>query len=495
MKKSILFFTIWATALAGFKLNAQSYQGLTGNFAGVNSLLENPANAADSRYRFDFNFFSVNFLVGSNAYYLNKNKIFSSSGSGFQEGVDYTRNTSDENKNFWMNADILGPSFMMNLNKKSGFGITTRFRTLFNVDNLSNSSFKLIGEDSVGGAFNLAESNLKASFLSFADVGFTYGRVFVDDGRNLFKGGFTLKYYIGVSAGSLNVSNFNATYNSNNNMDSAYLQSSSNGSLNLNYASNIDNFKNGNPFSDMGNKAGKNGFGLDIGFVYERHPSGYYDKDDAITTKWLNSNEKIPYKYKVSVSVTDIGLSNMQFNNSTNAASYILPARKTYLSELNVQNSDPNSSLTMDQYVDSLQKKGILKKNTTSSTFSVALPTVVHVNFDWHAYGRIFINADALISTMGSMSSKPAVHYISTYTLAPRIEMKWLGLYFPFSYNVQKEFNSGFAFRFGPLYVGSGSIISNLVKSNVSNADFYLGLNLPIYRKNNVIESSPPAKP
>src|SRR5688572_32103032 len=47
-------------------VRSQDYPGYrAGNYTGVNGVFFNPANIADSRYRFDFNLFSMNSFVGN----------------------------------------------------------------------------------------------------------------------------------------------------------------------------------------------------------------------------------------------------------------------------------------------------------------------------------------------------------------------------------------------------------------------------------------------
>jgi outer membrane protein OmpA-like peptidoglycan-associated protein len=47
--------------------------------------------------------------------------------------------------------------------------------------------------------------------------------------------------------------------------------------------------------------------------------------------------------------------------------------------------------------------------------------------------------------------------------------------------NIQKQLNWGLGFRVGPLFAGSGSVISNMLKSNLRNIDAHIGLSVPIY--------------
>ena len=69
MKNKILYaFTFFCLNF----VNAQSYFGyLNDNYAGVHSVLNNPANIVDSRYRADINLFSFSGLATNDYYSVN----------------------------------------------------------------------------------------------------------------------------------------------------------------------------------------------------------------------------------------------------------------------------------------------------------------------------------------------------------------------------------------------------------------------------------------
>jgi outer membrane protein OmpA-like peptidoglycan-associated protein len=73
-------------------------------------------------------------------------------------------------------------------------------------------------------------------------------------------------------------------------------------------------------------------------------------------------------------------------------------------------------------------------------------------------------------------------NYITTFTVTPRLEKKWFSIYSPVSYNVQGQLAWGAGARLGPLFVGSGSVLSSLFKNRIQHADVHIGITVPIFQ-------------
>src|SRR2546423_324903 len=115
MRKILSFISMIAVCLSSF---AQSYPGYnTCNYTGVNGAFFNPANIADSRYRWDVNLFSVNTTIANDYASIktsNVSKILKQ-----DSNIDsFITRTGVANANLFFNVDIFGPSFMVNINKK-----------------------------------------------------------------------------------------------------------------------------------------------------------------------------------------------------------------------------------------------------------------------------------------------------------------------------------------------------------------------------------------
>ena len=134
MKKYLLITIMLIVSLPA---KAQSYIGyLTDNYSGVNGVIANPANIADSRFKTDIN------LIGASAFFANDylGVGFSDlTSSNFEYDTDAKLSLSNNN-NFSGTVDVLGPSFMFNVGKKSSIAIFTRARTVISGNEFNGKS-------------------------------------------------------------------------------------------------------------------------------------------------------------------------------------------------------------------------------------------------------------------------------------------------------------------------------------------------------------------
>jgi outer membrane protein OmpA-like peptidoglycan-associated protein len=439
------------------------------NYIGVNGIVSNPASIAASRYKVHVNLVTANAYAGSNAYDFNSKKFFKFQFKNWAEGTDYRKDTSNQIKNAWANTDILGPSFLINLKTKGALGFTTRFRTIVNADNFSSGAFSLFGSyDPATFGINYNEKQVNVNASSFADVGITYAKILKHRGKTLLKGGFTMKYIKGISSASMRVDSININIQDLNTIQKL------NGGGSLLYADNIDRLTQTGASTDFISelKKGSGTFGLDLGLVYE-HRSGKFDPKYG-TLKSLYRT--IPYDFRWSISVTDLAFAPVKYTSGTQSAYYTLSADNVDKDTFSLRGQ------SSDVYIQRLQNSYLLSKQEANEAFEMALPTTIRTNFDYHVSTYFFVNADAMISIRGPKSEKIGNHYISTFSLTPRFEKQWYTVYSPVSYDIRKQLNWGAGFRVGPLFAGSGSVLSNLIKTDFRNADAHIGLSVPIYQ-------------
>ena len=430
------------------------------NYAGVNGLLLNPGLLADSKFKVNVNLFSVSVLGGNNAYEMDRSRLFGLHFSNFSEGNGYYKSTNTDYKYLYVNADFLGPSAMITLDSKDGLGLITRMRVIGNEYNLSNSLFQLLGSNPDPNFHNvdITSRSLQTKINAFAEAGISYGRVLVRKPHHELKIGVTGKYIYGLAYGSLSSGEMLV------NIDPANNIAKLNADATAQYSNNLDN-TSGTSFSDaLKHQAGK-GWGLDVGLVYEWRPNN---------VGWL-SLEQTPYRLRLGVSITDLG--NVNYTNSANGQTYTMTAAGQNASELEMQSGE-----TYSQYFTRLKTDGLVTANGGPSTITVKLPTALHVNADYHVYKRLFIDGDVLLN-MVAATSPVSPNYITTMTLTPRLEKKWVSIYSPVSYNAQGLLNWGAGIRFGPLFVGSGTVLSSLLKQRIQTADVHAGLTIPIFAR------------
>lgn len=463
---------------------AQNFTGYQyNNYQTVGGAIFNPANIANSRYKFDINLFSVNAAGGTNAYNVKRSSLFKMNFSDWVEGKDFYKVKNGKDKNAFTNFDLIGPSLMWSIDQKNSVAITTRVRGLANERNLDNSVFQLVGNSNPDFFnTNLSLNNFRSNVHGFADVGVTYGRVLFQDEHHLIKGGITAKYVIGFAGSSATANNFSVNMRDENSFNNLH------GDINLYYSKGLDQLSSNNSDVTWSNLNKSHGVGFDLGAVYEWRPDGNIT-DDPEEAAWL-SKTKSNYKLRASLAVTDIG--NVKYALSGNAKSYRLDG-----SDLTKDDFDMYDDETLDEYLKRLQIKGILTEQGLPSSYKVKLPAALHANLDWQAVENFFINANADINLVGNKGF--GAGYISSVAITPRYETRWLGASMPFSYNTYNHFNWGIGFNVGVFYIGSGSILSNLVRKNVGGADAYAGVHIPIYRPKNkikepVVEAPPPPK-
>jgi outer membrane protein OmpA-like peptidoglycan-associated protein len=450
--KKLLVSVFVLTGMLGAR--AQSYLGyMYDNYAGVQSTLYNPASIVDSRFKTDINLFSFSGLV-SNDYYGVK------ATDAIKNGYDFNLATKSPttNNNGLGNVDIMGPSFMFNLAPKHSIALFTRARSFVNASNIDGNFAEKVSNnfDNIT-TLNVPPQNSNIVGNAWAEFGLSYATVILDKQIHFLKGGLSVKYLQGIANTYANADNVTVTYNK---VASNPTLSTITSTGSVNYGESQDFTVN----KDYKLNAGSTGLGLDLGFVYEYRPdySTYKTVDQNGKSVYFKDVNK--YKYRFGLSVTDIGSIN-----------YKEGTQKKY----NVNKTVSQAQLDAEKPQDVLEKLYTLTETKTSSR--AYLPTAIHANADWNMYKKFYLNLNADIN----VNSKTAINtntIANTFSLTPRYESKWFSFYLPLTQSEYRGFMAGAGLRLGPLFVGSGSILSNLVSDKSKGADVHLGLKIPIYQ-------------
>ncbi len=437
------FGLVLTFSLGYFGLSAQSYIGYTmDNYAGVHGVASNPANVFDSPYSADINLISASGFVGSDFVGLPFSDLIGSAGD-FDFDRDAERYPSDEN-HFFTNIDVMGPSFMFNVGDKQSFAFTTRVRGLFNLNNIDGNLYERISDGfDIGNDFDFDSKDLNVTVHVFSEIGITYGREIWRTQDQFLKGGVTLKYLMGAGGLFASSPELNGNYNSVTN------QLTTRGSLA--YGTTMG-FESDAP--EFGNLSG--GFGADIGVVYE------YRK--RIMDDRVQGQRAQQYKFKMALSLTDIG--SINYKNSENT---------TY---------DANGNVNALEF-ETKDLEEVLEDNYSGTTVTgeqkIALPTALQIMADYYIGSRWYIGLHTGLSMRDSGNSHTS-NMINTTTLAPRFETKWFSVYSPLGLRQYGDFAWGLGIRVGPLTLGSGSVLTNLISDKSKNADVYVGLKIPLYK-------------
>jgi hypothetical protein len=446
MKRTSLFIFCISTSILTL---AQSFPGYnTSNYSGVNGVFFNPANVTGSKFKWNVNLFSLNAgIANNNASFSLKNIA-----STFGDDVDSLLfGDSKKNTSGLVNMDIQGPSFMLDVSKKSSIAFTSRIRVMANVADLDGQFIQSINDNLSSSTFPItlqSTKNQKVIVNGWTDWGLTFGHVFLDKGPHFFKAGVTAKYLAGATNNYANIDNLNGTLNKNLAGD-VYLTNAS-GKVAIGVAG-IDFSDDDADFTDAINFK-SSGFGADLGFVYEFRPGN-----------------KDAYKLKAGVAILDIG--SVKYTTDLNqSGSYTvnIPAGTQWYPE----DLDDKSLSEIKDYLDA--SPYFTNNGTSSEKYKVSLPTRLQVNVDYAAAKNFFVNLGGHINLVPKSNVYSSFYY-NSFMLTPRFENKVFGVYLPLSYNELSGFNAGFSFRVGPVFFGSGAII-NAAMDKSKQADFYFGV-------------------
>lgn len=195
----------------------------------------------------------------------------------------------------------------------------------------------------------------------------------------------------------------------------------------------------------------KPGVAFDLGFVYELKGDSPYDG----------------YKLRAGISVLDIG-----------SVTYEEGYRVRY---------DMDATISAEEFEDK-DFEEVLEDNFTGTEIpfdaKMKLPTSLQLFADYSVTERFHVSAQAGFA-LGKDGDIPVSRVINTASVTPRFEMKWLSMYSPLSWRQYDESLSwGLGLRMGPVMVGSGSVLTNLLSQKSRTADVYAAVKLPIYGRN-----------
>ncbi|MBZ0100103.1 MAG: DUF5723 family protein, partial [Taibaiella sp.] len=295
---------------------AQRYIGIaTSNWSGTNGMYLNPANIADSRHKFTIDLFSINLGVNNNLAKLNGG-VSGLTNIG-DDGVNSALTFQNQSQ-FSLLApyfELRGPGVMVSINSKHSFAITTRVRAMNQFHNFNQDLYRFVTDSTYGVNLN---SNTPVSINAdefnytthgWSEIGLSYGGVIYDGGQHFVKGGLTLRYLMGAVYISTVSSGINAA---------AYPLKDSLivSNTNLSFGSNITGGNFGSSPGDFLGGGG-NGFGGDLGFVYEWRPDHATYKYDMDGKTGITDRSKNKYKLRFSASIVDFGSIKYKTNNFT----------------------------------------------------------------------------------------------------------------------------------------------------------------------------------
>ncbi len=459
-RKILILFLL---LLSQNQLIAQQFIGLTHtDYSSVHEIPNNPAWVNTSETGMEFHLFSANVLAGTNAYHFKRSYVLSGFSGVASEYDDpaFRKDWSRHMKHLWLNIDMLGPAasftFKTKNEKVHHVGIYTRVRQLARGGNLSSSEFQIIN-DTPNNTLLLnkpLEFN-KAGFSTqrFAEIGFTYGKLLMNDEFQVLRVGGTIKYVMGLAAASIYTKRFDYVRTSEDTIGKL------NGDLTALYTYNANAYLSGNVsnmFSGLFDRAGRASLGLDLGAQYEYHPNG-------------NPNEETPYLFSIAASITDLG--SVKYFTDTGSATYNLTVNNKSKFAL-----DKKSTESVDEYILRLKADTVLTQKTKQTTFRMGLPTAFRLNIDYNVVQNFSMGINMLLNLRGNSDIVYRPAYVNYFNLTPTYGNRYIKFSLPFTYIGYQTLSIGAIAHLGPFYVGSSSLISSMIiAKSIRNIDAYFG--------------------
>jgi outer membrane protein OmpA-like peptidoglycan-associated protein len=481
MKRILTLFAM-VLLLSNTAISQEQLGWMNDNYAGVNGIDLQPACIVDSRFKFDMSLLHFNMSFANNYLGIRRSLIKDAMSDNIDDQGDFKATYINERvnsnyKNIYLNFQSSLPilNFMVTINRKNAFAITTKSRFMVNLDNLgpelASLSYHELGyypNDPTHPLTplwkkNLNNENLNFNIMAWNEIGVTYGREIITIKDHYLKGALRAKYLMGMVAAY--VQSGNLAYNFTND-DTLSI---SNSDVSYGMASNLsDAYYDDFSFEIPGNPT----FGFDFGFVYEWRKNAtekYQYEMDGRTDNWRRDQNK--YKLKAGFSVLDLGRVN--FGKNVETGNFY-----ANIKDWDISNFDANG---IDAINDTINFR--FTRTADEGEFKMQLPTTISYQIDYNIWKPFYINHTGYIGIKRD-SKDSRMRNITTYSIAPRIEHKWVGLSIPYSYQPGfQRHQLGAMLRLGPLVVGTNDLLAIAGKDVIYGGDFYVALKLPIMYK------------
>jgi hypothetical protein len=472
--KNLFLFTFFLSALLlPFASFSQDYLGFANSaFAGVNGIDVTPASIVNNPRKWDVTIIGINIAGANNYMGLKKSsldhsgKTFTGNYPAFNDGDNFIKNymavRSVKAISVFAGVNVTLPSFMFTRPKqKDAFAFTCKTRVYANIDGIdANLADMIINGKNDSSLFNqdFKAPKVSAQAMIWNEYGITYGRTISQTNNERLNVAGRLKYLQGMYSMYLFVNDVKYNFLKE---DSMLIVSSL---VHYGHSDNLEFSKDA-----MKDKfGGKPMFGLDVGATYEFHP--LTEVRSKITSQSKTTPLQHEYKYKVGFSIQDLGW--IRFMKPANARDFTAQLN-TPLGFNSLQGSATSPLAGAD---DTLSVQYAMVPG--DKKYRMNLPTLISVQGDYYAGKNVYVNS-TFNYAFQFKNNEDKIHEVTTMSITPRWDWKWLGVYVPLSYNKYSHFRLGLSARIGPLIVGMADLLPLISKRDVYGADFHFLLKVP----------------
>ena len=453
MRKKVLLLTF---LLACSGLEAQRFNGyIHSDFSGILGARVQPASIAGSPYKWDVSLINGNFYATNNIAQLQRDGETST----IQRFID------DKTKFLQGNASLGGISALITLPNNQAIGLQYQLRAHASANDLSPDFISQFNRFTDMRFLNSTVENQTGEVAAalWRELSLTYAKVIFDDGFSKWKVGATAKMVNTYGSVYAELEDLDYTING------VGIAQFTDWRARYGYSFNLEEFRGFNGNREFNGLPPKNAFqaAFDFGIVFER--KAY--RADPKTTVGTRLKPDVDYLYKVSVSLTDIGV--MKFTQG------LTSSRILSITTPPGTNVDFDGLLNaIDDFESASEVLGVIAEiQVNPGQYTMSMPTALNINVDYSFGKDFFLNGHALIDVTSLMPVDYRLNYLHSLTVTPRWEQNRKALYLPVQFNQIGDLHIGAAARLGILTIGTQNL-GALVSSSRTNLGFFFNISI-----------------
>jgi Family of unknown function (DUF5723) len=460
--KRLVFLLI---LLPGFALGQEMWGIVNSNFAGSNSALSNPSLLNSSKLYLDVNLITVDVFAQNNFAYLPAKdfsllKLLKSNyevpAYGAKED-NFIRYDNSKVKTVQFSVLAKGPSAMLIYNDHA-FAFHTAVRSISSINRVPYeiTNFGYFGFDyKPQWNINYIDHDFSLAAMAWGEIGLTYSKDFYKYGFNQWTAGLTLKYLLGFSGAYVDVHDIDYVVLNDSTLDIRNLNADAGFSLPIDY--NDGNFPAGKTIKGRG-------LGLDFGVTYTRTQKGHSNQE----YRKLCQKPYRDYIFRMGASILDFG--GIKFKDQAQKHSF--DNVDYFWERIDTLGFDNINAMVMEL---SERFYGSPDASLEGSSFRMALPTALSLQFDYHYYKNFYVGAN-LIAPIGIKNNylkRPA-----QLAVTPRYESYFFELALPISLYQFTQPRVGLSARLYFFTIGTEKLGSIFGMSDFTGTDLYFSIKI-----------------
>ncbi|CAM3593885.1 DUF5723 family protein [Flavobacterium saliperosum] len=461
--KKVLLLCCSLMTLNGF--SQEHFSGINiSKRAGLLNASINPAELTNMSRKFDVNVFNTSVNVSNNK--IKFNDIMK--GENLEEKIF----TGSDPTSMRLDVLIQGPSVAMKY-KKWAFALASAGNIKANATDVDVNFGNAVTNSFLGTAQINSQYNQRMNAASWGEINLSAARNIFENDTHKFSGGATLKLLFPGSYMNMGIDKLQGEVTNDPVTGDVYLYNAY-ANVNFSYSGSLaESYEDNSNYTKLF-AGGLSGIGADFGFNYQLKDNMAPTREDVNPVETANETRRVD-EYKLNVGFSFRNMGTMTFKDDNNSSSnYQLNIPTT--NPLNLGDFEGTDSVKDIEQL--LIDEGYLTKESSNGDFKVKLPAVINLYADYRIHNKWYVSAYTQ-QKLSDDSQNDFTTIQNIITVTPRFAGKNYELYMPLSDNEVSGFTTGFGFRLGGFFLGSGSIVTAAL-NNSKQADIYMGFRFGI---------------